>query len=101
MGLILDTNDPILGLEERRESFMVMDLKRQYPSEHGGEYWRKGVLNLKSEHIFSYGDGEIEISKEFLRKMLSFFDDPQNRKRLEEGYKHAGLRPVETAGVPV
>lgn len=34
MGLILETNDDILGLEERRESFMVMDLRRQYPSEH-------------------------------------------------------------------
>ena len=83
MGLILDTNDPILGLEQRRESFNVMDLRRQYPSEHGGEYYRQEVLNVKSQHIFAYADGEIEVSKDFLLRLVKFFDDPENRKRLE------------------
>lgn len=88
MGFILDTNDDILGLEERRESFGIMDLQRKYPSEHGGPYYRVNAINLKSEHIFVAGDGEIEISKEFLRKLVAFFDDPANRKRLEDGYDH-------------
>lgn len=88
MGQILDTDDEILGLEERRESFNVMDLKRQYPSEHGGDYYRHQVLNIKSQHIFVAGDGEIEMSKEFLRKLVAFFDKPENRKRLGDGHAH-------------
>lgn len=87
MGMELDTNDEILGLEERRESFNVVDLKRKYPSEHGGEYYRQAI-NVKSEHIFAAADGEIEVSKEFLRKLVAFFDKPENRKKLEDGYAH-------------
>jgi hypothetical protein len=79
MGQELDTNDDILGLEERRESFNIVDLKREY---------RGPELKQKSEHIFAYADGEIEMSKEFLRKLVKFFDDPANRKKLEDGYAH-------------
>ena len=86
MGAILDTNDEVLGLEERRESFNIMDLKRKYPSDpdHKGDTYRAPVLNVTSEHIFAYADGEIEISKEFLLKLVEFFDNPENRKRLIE-----------------
>jgi hypothetical protein len=83
MGCILETNDDLLALEERRESFNIMDIQRQYPSEHGGDYNRT-VLNIQSEHIFAAGDGEIEMSKEFLLKLVKFFDNPENRKRLEQ-----------------
>jgi hypothetical protein len=82
MGMVLETNDELLSLEDRRESFVILDLQRKYPSEHNGEYNRE-VLNVKSEHIFAAADGEIEISKEFLLKLVKFFDNSENRKRLE------------------
>jgi hypothetical protein len=92
MGFIIDTHDEVLGLEERRESFCVCDLKRKYPSDPDyGEikpsYTMPGV---KSEHIFVACDGEIEISKEFLLKLVVFFDTMENRKRL------APVRPDES-----
>jgi len=31
MGMIIETDDEILGLEERRESFNICDMKRVYP----------------------------------------------------------------------
>jgi hypothetical protein len=39
---------------------------------------------VKSEHIFAYADGEIEISKDFLRRLVKFFDKPERRRMLEE-----------------
>ena len=83
MGLILETNDDLLSLEVRRESFIILDLQRKYPSEYEGPY-RREVLNVKSEHIFAATDGEIEVSKEFLLKLVKFFDEPKNRKILEK-----------------
>lgn len=83
MGMILETNDDLMSLEDRRESFVILDLKRKYPSEHLGARDRV-VLNVKSEHIYAAADGEIEISKEFLRKIVKFFDNPKNRQRLEK-----------------
>jgi hypothetical protein len=124
MGTILETNDEVLGLEERRESVGIMDLQRKYPSDFPPPVKRFGVVkNLKgtryqyqiiyqglhwldcgdneyvaeqtcvalnkleqekdaaeskrrnlSEHIFAYADGEIEISKEFLRKLVDYLN---------------------------
>ena len=91
MGLILDTNDPVLGLEERRESFNVLDLTRKYPNETGKTYYCQRI-NTESKHIFANADGEIEVSKDFLRRLIAFFDDPDNRKRLEEGYGHVQVQ---------
>lgn len=82
MGLILSTNDEVLGVEVRRESVNIVDLQRKYPSQHGGEYYRQ-TINVKSEHIFANADGEIEVSKEFLLKLIEFFEKPENRKRLK------------------
>lgn len=133
MGMILDTNDEVLGLEERRESFNVLDLKRKYPAKareqfqvqrrlvsdgsghacyefsvvkDNGEHWLPCGNNLYkaeitadlmnagaatrlprehlSEHIFANADGEIEVSKAFLRKLVAFFEYPENRKLLED-----------------
>ena len=89
MGLILDTNDPILGLEKRRESFNICDLQRKYPNdtEQPGikdEDKYRQVLAVKSEHIFAYADGEIEMSKDFLRRLVKFFDAPERRRMLED-----------------
>jgi hypothetical protein len=134
MGVILETDDEILGLEERRESLIVVDMKRKFPSEMpqmepkftiskvGGEdrYIWTGVgaeahiyldcgaaaeektrficaaLNKAaapnpqlSEHIFAYQDGEIEVSKKYLLKLVEFFDKPENRKRLQPSKKAA------------
>jgi hypothetical protein len=89
MGLILDTDDPILGLEKRRESFNICDLQRKYPNDIDqpgikDEDKYRQVLTVKSEHIFAYADGEIEISKDFLRRLVKFFDKPERRRMLEE-----------------
>ena len=130
MGMILDTKDELLGLEERRESFVVLDLQRKNPcdfpklepfqpgrmfrgNDHynyavkkGGDIWLEcgdnqykaettvTALNLLmqeqqpkprlSEHIFVSEDGAFEVSKEFLRRLVEFFDRPDNRKLLEE-----------------
>jgi hypothetical protein len=45
-----------------------------------------------SEHIFAYQDGEIEVSKEFLRRLLKFFEVPENRKHLDEGERRKKAR---------
>jgi len=87
--LILDTDDPILGLEKRRESFNICDLQRKYPNDIDqpgikDEDKYRQVLAVKSEHIFAYADGEIEISKDFLRRLVKFFDKPERRRMLEE-----------------
>jgi len=72
MGLILDTESEILGVEIRRESVILLDLQRI------------GVASAtKSEHIFVYGDGSIEVSKEWLRELLQFFNQPENAKYLK------------------
>jgi hypothetical protein len=132
MGLILDTDDEILGLEKRRESFNIVDRKRKYPHEikqppdlfktertvvrgtdrykyavkKAGEVWLEcgdnqykaervaDALNLAerealprpklSEHIFASQDGEIEVSKQFLRKLVAFFDNPKSRRMLAD-----------------
>lgn len=69
MGMILDTNDELLGLERRRESYGILDLKRQ---------------SGKSMHIFAYEDGAIEMSNEFLLKLLRYFErNPEEHNNLE------------------
>jgi hypothetical protein len=133
MGMILETKDEILGLEERRESFIVVDVNRKYPHEvpqptrfavqrtlrgdhyeytvtrdgvewfncgqnlHRAEFTTAGCNMLErenqgrprlSDHIFAAQDGEFEVSKEFLRRLVSFFDKPANRKLLDDGDKH-------------
>lgn len=84
MGMILDTGKSLLGLERRRESYGVLDLERKYHSEHGLGPAKREITNIKSDHITVYGDGEIEMSKEFLLQLVEFFDDPEHRKTLEE-----------------
>jgi len=78
MGCILDTDSKILGIEERRESFIILDLERIYPKEQGND-----TDKIKSNHIFAYADGEIEVSKEFLIQLIEFFECEENRKRLK------------------
>jgi hypothetical protein len=84
MGLILDVEDDVLGLEERRESFIIVDKKRLYPCEQDPKPKDRTVPAIKSEHVFANADGEIEISKEFLTKLVEFFDLPENRDRLKK-----------------
>jgi len=72
MGLILDTNSEILGVEILRESIGLLDLKRTDAHES------------KSDHIYCYGDGAIEVSKEWLKELLEFFSKPENEKYLYE-----------------
>jgi len=72
MGLILDTGSDILGVEIRRESVGLLDLKRS------------GTGVQTSEHIYAYGDGAIEVSKEWLRDLLAFFTEPKNAEYLKE-----------------
>ena len=77
MGMVLETQDPILGLEQRRESFYVFDQTRKPdPDKH---------CKSISEHIFAYDEGYVELSNEFLKKLVKFFDKPKNRALLE-GY---------------
>ena len=52
MGFIHDTKSEVLGFEERHESV----------------YLTEGVKG----HIFCYGDGSVEISKEFLQLLVEF-----------------------------
>ena len=49
MGAILETNDDLLALEERRESFNILDLKRKYPSEI--DLTRKDKVSNLNHHI--------------------------------------------------
>lgn len=66
----LVTNDDELWLEERRESIYISDLS-------------------DNVHIVAYKEnGPLEISKSFMRKIVLFFDDRENRKFLEMGYDH-------------
>ena len=86
MGLILDPEEiggKLLALEIRRDSVIVMDINRKYPHEVPSEdsehiYGRRG----RSEHIFCYQEGEIEMSKEALLEIVTFLDDPKNRERV-------------------
>jgi hypothetical protein len=71
MGLILDTDSEILGIEIRRESVSLVDLKRS------------GTGVQTSDHIFVYGDGAIEVSKEWLKELLGFFAKPENAQYLK------------------
>lgn len=71
MGLILDTQSEILGVEIRRESVSLLDLKRKGPYETGEE-------ETTSEHVYTYGHGSIELSKEWLKELIAFFNKPEN-----------------------
>ena len=81
MGYILDTKSDLLGLEERTDSFYVGDLRRRESQDPDPE--------VVSDHIACYEDGSIEMSKEFLLKLVCFFDSMGNRKRLHGPYKNA------------
>lgn len=75
MGYILDTGDDLLGLERRKRSYNILDLKRED---------RGPNLKQKSDHIFAYADGEIEMSAEFLLHLLEYFElHPGERNALE------------------
>ena len=65
MGFIIDTNIKGLGLEKRKDSYYIYELEN------------------KKEHIFIYEeDGFVEISKDFLKKLLKYFNE--NPELLEE-----------------
>ena len=58
MGHIIETNIEGLGIEERRESYYIYE------------------LDSKKEHIFQFKEnGIVEISKDFLKKILKFFNE--------------------------
>lgn len=66
MGQIIDTEIEGLGLEERKESYYIYDLNEE-------------------KNIFVYTNSEknshvVEISKEFLAKLLKYFDDDRENK---------------------
>lgn len=72
MGFIIDTNDKELGLERRRESFYIYE------------------NNEESKHIFTYNtNGLVEISKEFLKKIVDYFNQHQEelKSEIEEDLK--------------
>ena len=94
MGLVLD-NDEIgakhLAIEIRRESVVIMDIGRAYPCEiPEGERTESNQEHGRSEHIFAYLDGEIEVSKEFLFELVTYLDNPKNRERVFGDYKRVG-----------
>jgi hypothetical protein len=97
MGRILDPEEvggKHLALEIRRESLVIMDINRKYP----GEYPNETIPDHgRSEHIFAYQDGEIEISKEALLELVKFLDDPGNRKMVFGSYADLGK---ETFNLP-
>jgi len=58
MGFIIDTKIKGLGLEKRKDSFYIYELEN------------------KREHIFVYKEnGLVEISKDFLKKLLKYFNE--------------------------
>ena len=70
MGFIVDCKKEEIGLELRRESIRIFELYDNRPH--------------KFEHIFvSEQDGSFEISKEFLKRILNYFDDPKNREECD------------------
>lgn len=74
MGFIIDTGDDLVGLERRRESYYVLDLSREWDSATGKN---------KSSHVFAYGNGEIELSAEFLDRLVDWFEKhPEERAEL-------------------
>ncbi len=66
MGKILEPVDKIVGIELRRESVVLTN------------------LDDNDEHLFATGDGCVEVSKEYLRKLVKHFTYPSNREHLEE-----------------
>ena len=65
MGFIIDTKIKGLGLERRKDSFYIYE------------------LGDKKENIFVYDeDGLVEISKDFLKKLLKYFNE--NPELLED-----------------
>jgi hypothetical protein len=88
--MIIETDDEILGLEERRESFNICDMKRVYPA--AITPYRQ-VMPIKSEPIFAYADGEIEISKEFLRKLVAFSTSQRTANCWRKGDAQPTRRP--------
>lgn len=70
MGQILDTKINGLGLEQRRESYYVY-----VPPD--------GLHDPEDNHIFAYADDYVEISNEFLNKLITFFEvNPELREKL-------------------
>lgn len=105
MGLVLDSEElgtKHLALEIRRESVGIMDIHRKYPHElkppadPTQDYPRRG----KSEHIFCYSEGEIEVSKEFLLELVKFLDHPGNRAKVFGSYADLGKNgPLDFASI--
>jgi hypothetical protein len=98
MGLVFDNREigaKHLALEIRRESLVLMDVGRKYfceltPDEKASNE-RTGAHG-KSEHIFCYQEGEIEVSKELLHELVKFLDQPGNRAKVFGPYEHLGKR---------
>lgn len=61
MGVIIDTEDKMLGLERRKESYYI--------------------YSLEENHIFLYPEkdnqrtGTVEMSKSFLKKLIDYFNN--------------------------
>lgn len=88
MGMILKTNSPILCLERRRQSYVVMDSERIY-QEGGPVECHRFIID--SRHISAYGDGEIEMSAEFLNALLEYFENnPKERREVRKRMEKTG-----------
>src|SRR5687768_5248782 len=72
MGFILDVGeyDDRFGIELRSESLRIYDSYKEVWGDQG-------------KHIFAYGNGSFEISKERTKELLEFFDDYENRKKCD------------------
>lgn len=73
MGYIVDTRDDLVGIETRRESFNLLDLQRTWSEDQGSH----------SDHVIAYEHGTIEMTYEFLHRLLAVIernpDDLQRR----------------------
>ncbi len=70
MGFIIDTGIENLGLEKRKESFYIYELEGEEVDKKSCEIFAFG-LNGKME------SPTIEISKDFLKKILKYFNEHQ------------------------
>ena len=92
MGYVMnedETGDVDLHVEIRRESIVFSD--DYYP-------WREDQAKWGDQHVYVYGgemrnfggvqannSASFEVSREWLAKMLKFFDNPDNREKCGVG----------------
>ncbi len=73
MGFIIDTNIENLGLERRKESYYIYELEGEDEGRKDHEIFAFGLKG-------TYKSPTIEITKEFLAKILKYFDEHPNEK---------------------